>query len=147
MDKPFSPQFHCYALGPLINEFDAPPGTLTFIQDQDVCKLDTDADFECKRLVMFSDRTQGPQTEATRDLPNFNFNIRDNATGRTIFAGFASVPEIFGDGRVPFVLPTSHFFRRGGQAQMLYNPADPGPDFEAVTVWLVMVGVKHYERG
>lgn len=142
----FSPEFHVYTVGPTFP--DPLLGvTLVFIESFDVVQFDSDADFELKRLVCFIDVTGNPQTESSRRIPNFNFNIRDDATGRTLFNRFASTAEIFGDGRVPFVLPTSHFFQRGGKAQMLYDAVSPGPDFDTGVVWLGLVGVKHFEKG
>lgn len=141
----FSPEFFLYLIGstpdPLLG------AKLAYTEARDFVRFDTDADFECKRLVCFFNPDDGPQTEATRDIPDFNFNIRDNATGRTLFNSFVSTAEVFGDGRVPFVLPTSHFFKRGGQAQMLYDPVNPGPTFGSGDVWLGMIGSKHFEKG
>lgn len=138
----FRPVFQCYSLGPLSGS------GVTFTELLDITKIDNDGDFELKRLTCFMDRAGAPQTESSRQIPTgVLFNIRDNSTGRTVFSGFADTGEIFGDGRVPFVLPTSHFFRRAGQAQVLYAPAaQQGPDFDNGTLWLIMVGCKHFKR-
>lgn len=143
----FKPEFYTYLIGAMRD--DPTSGvTLTFTEAQDVVRFDGDADFELKRLVMFARPEAGDvSTEQDRVLANFNFNLRDNATGRTLFNGFVSTAELFGDGRIPFVLPTSHFFEKGGSAQMLYNPVDPGPDFGNLLVWLGLVGSKHFEKG
>lgn len=140
----FAPEFFTYLVGSLPSPTIG--ATLTFIERFDVVLFDSDADFEVKRLVCFVD-TPGPQTESSRRIPDFNFNLRDTATGRTLFNGFVSTGELFGDGRVPFILPTSHFFQRGGQAQMLYDAVTPGPDFDNIACWLGLVGVKHFEKG
>lgn len=141
----FTPEFFTYLVGsgddPLFST------SISFSERFDVVRFDNDADFECKRLVCFACETLNPQTASTRRIPNFNFNIRDDATGRNLFNGFVSTGQLFGDGTVPFVLPTSHFFKRGSKAQMLYDPVDPGPDFDAMTVWLGLVGAKHFEKG
>ncbi len=138
----FDPTFQCYSIqgrGAL---------GVAFVERLDLTPIDRDGDFECKRLACFMNPGGAPQTEATRNIPTgVMFNIRDNATGRTLFNGFADTGEIFGDGRVPFVLPTSHFFQRGGQAQILYAPAaQQGPDFDNGHLWLIMIGVKHFDR-
>lgn len=142
----FSPVFQCYTLGGRkIAGFE---GVCFFSENFDEVQIDTDGDFECKRLTCFFDQNGGPQTEATRRIPTgVLFNIRDNSTGRLLFNGFADTGEIFGDGRIPFVLPTSHFFKRGGQAQMIYAPnSQQGPDFGNGLMWLVMVGAKHFDK-
>lgn len=125
----------------------SPNGALQFVERFDVVKINTDSDFELKRLVCFFTPDGGPQTESTRRIPNLNFNIRDDATGRLLLSGFANTGALFGDGRVPFVLPTSHFFQRGGMAQVLYDVIDPGPDFGVGSIWLGLIGVKHFLRG
>jgi hypothetical protein len=140
----FGQEFFTYLIGQRIDENGA---TLSFNEQDDIVFFHTDADFELKRLVMFGSLDETNQTESSRFIPNFNFNLRDNSTGRTLFNGFASTAELFGDGRIPFVLPTSHFFRRGGQAQILYDLTDPGTDFGNALVWLGLVGAKHFERG
>lgn len=138
----FDPEFFTYIIGtstdPLIG------GSLTYDETFDFVRFNNDADFECRKLVCFADDIGDPQTDSSRRIPNFNFNIRDNATGRTLFNGFVSTAELFGDGKVPFILPTSHFFTRATIAQMLYDPVTPGPDFLGPVVWLGMVGVKHF---
>lgn len=141
----FAPEFFVY----LIGSFPDPTlsRTLIFSERFDYADIQTDADFELKRLVMFASQdTAVPTTESSRFLPNFNFNIRDDATGRTLFNGYVGVSELFGDGRIPFVLPTSHFFQRGSRAQMMYDRVNPGPDFDNCTCWLGLVGSKHFER-
>lgn len=145
----FSPEFFTYMVGSTTDP--AIGAQLLFVESLDVVKFDSDADFELKRLVCFADDgvdgPGGPQTESSRRIPSFNFNLRDNATGRTLFNGYVDTAELFGDGRIPFVLPTSHFFKRAGQAQMLYDPVNPGPDFNTLGVWLGLVGAKHFEKG
>ena len=137
----FNPVFQCYSLGGR--------NGLTFVERTDETPIDKDGDFECKRLSCFMSRAGGAaQTEETRQIPTgVLFNIRDSSTGRTLFNGFADTGELFGDGRVPFVLPTSHFFKRGGLIQILYAPAaDQGPDFNNGSLWLIMIGAKNFKE-
>lgn len=112
---------------------------------RDVIRLDTDADFELQRLSCFFTVDDGPQTENTRLLPQVSINLLDTGTGRTVFGGYVLTSELFGDGRVPFILPTTHFFKRGAQVQVQYDPIDPGPDFDNGELWLLLIGRKHYE--
>lgn len=146
----FQPEFQCYPLGPKNDPLDvgAFDGVLTFNPQFDFANIDTDGDFELKRLTAFVTREGDPQTEFTREIPTgILFNIRDDATGRMLFQGWADTGALFGDGCAQFILPTSHFFKRGGRAQVLYAPADlQGPDFNTAHVWLIMVGAKHFEE-
>lgn len=147
----FKPEFQCYCLGGRFDPLDIglPNGTLAFDPLFDFAMIDGDGDFELKRLTAFVSRPEHlPQTEDTRQIPTgILFNIRDDATGRLLFNSWADTGELFGDGCAQFILPTSHFFRRLGKAQVIYAPADlQGPDFGAATVWLVMVGAKHFRE-
>lgn len=140
----FQPEFFTYLIG---RETDPTLGPqLSWDATLDLARLDTDADFELKRLTMFASIGGAVQTESSRVIPSFNFNILDDATGRTLFNSFADFGALFGDGRSQFILPTSHFFKRGGTARILYNDADFGPDFGVGQVWVGLVGLKHFER-
>lgn len=123
--------------------------TLTFVVrngvEDDTIRFDGDADFELQRLSIWFNPAGNPQTEFGRILTQINFNVRDNGNGRNAFAGFLSMAEVFGDGRVPFVLPTTHFFKRASSATILYDNTDFGPDFDAGDVWLQLIGRKHYD--
>lgn len=141
----FNPEFYVYPIGRLSTTL----GTvaINYSERFDQVAISNAADFECKRLVMFAiDSELDTPTEATRRIPSFNFNIRDDSTGRLMFNTFVNTAELFGDGRIPFVLPTTHFFARSTIVQMLYDPVDPGPDFDNVFCWLAMVGLNHYNE-
>jgi len=141
----FDPDFYVYPIGR--NPTTLGTVALTFLEEFDQVAISNDADFECKRLVAFAiENENDAPTEFTRRIPDFNFNIRDNSTGRLMFNTFVSTAELFGDGRIPFVLPTTHFFKRSTIVQMLYDPVDPGPDFDNIFCWLALVGAKHYSE-
>ena len=133
----------------------SPPNTLfhvyhillAFDETLDQIKMDTDADFELQRLSMFYTNGGGAQTAESRAIAQVNFNIRDQATGRNLFSGFADTGELFGDGTVPFVLPTTHFFKRGGKALFLYDAVTPGTDFGVGSLHLQLIGRKLYDLG
>lgn len=141
----FEPEFFVYPIGSETSI--AGSKLVEFDELLDVVAISGDSDFECKRLVCFAvDSLADLPVESTRRLPNFNFNLRDNATGRLMFNTYVSTAALFGDGRIPFVLPTTHFFRRNSIVQMLFDPSDPGPDFGSILCWLGLVGVKHFDE-
>lgn len=120
---------------------------LAFDETLDQIKMDSDADFELQRLSMFYTNGGAAQTAASRVIAQVNFNIRDSATGRNLFSGFADTAELFGDGTVPFVLPTTHFFKRRSIASFLYDAVTPGADFGVGSLHLQLIGKKHYDFG
>lgn len=118
--------------------------TQLFAQDGREIRFDSDADFELQRLSIFFDPDGAPQTEETRRIPQLNFNILDKGTGRTVFAGFTDSGAMFGDGRVPFVLPTTHFFQRAAEAEFTFDPVNPGVNFDGGAVYALLIGRKHF---
>lgn len=121
------------------------PRTLRFTEEFDRVDFDGDADFELQRLSAFSSLFDETPTQYDSFYPQVNFNIRDNATGRLLFGDYMSMSEIFGIGRTPFVLPTTHFFRRATSAQIIYSPIDPGPGFDNSNISLLLIGRKHLD--
>lgn len=134
-------EFYVYTLPAVV---DFTPGQMTFGSD-DRFNFDGDADFELQRLSLWICSSDTDYTQYTAQYAQVNINIRDNATGRLLFGDFVSMAELFGNGRTPFVLPTTHFFKRATSAQILYSPIDPGPDFENFQVIPLLIGRKHFD--
>jgi hypothetical protein len=128
----------------LRDEFFVYVHSMVFFEPLDVIKFDTDADFELQRLSMFMTPDGSPQTEESRYLAQVDINIFDTATGRNVFAAPLSTAELFGDGRVPFILPTTHWFKRGTQARI---DTTGGSDFENGNLWLALIGRKRFAPG
>lgn len=75
-------------------------------------QIRTDSDFELQKLSMFADIDAAGQTEATRIIPLVTIQITDTGTGRTLFNQPVAIGAIFGDGRIPFILPTTKIFTK-----------------------------------
>jgi hypothetical protein len=95
-----------------------------------VLPIDTDAEFELMKLAHFSEAAGGefafgdPQTEETRILPLLELQILDTGTGRNVFSAFVPFAALFGDGKVPFVLPTTKIFARQSKLEITVQPVD-----------------------
>lgn len=114
--------------------------------ETDVLRFDGDGDFELQRLTAFVANPDDDYTQYTSRIGSVNFNIRDNATGRLMFADYVNFAEVFGIGRTPFILPTTHWFRRATSAEVLYSPIAPGPDFDGPYRFnLGFIGRKHFD--
>jgi hypothetical protein len=127
-----------------VSEFFVYSLQLTFAETLDVIKIDPDSDFELMRLTMFAAESNQPQTRASRRLPLVELQILDTGSGRGVFEQGVSVPAIFGDGSVPFILPTTHWFERGTQARVITTG---GAEVDAILLWINLIGRKRYERG
>lgn len=73
----------------------------------DQVQIQADSAFEIQKLTMFADIADAAQTEESRVLPLVTVQITDTGTGRQLFAEAVSIPALFGDGRFPFILPTT----------------------------------------
>lgn len=71
-------------------------------------QIEADSDFEAQKLT-YSAGDAG-QTESSRVIPAVLLQITDTGTGRQMFNTPVAVGALFGDGRIPFILPTSKMF-------------------------------------
>lgn len=70
-------------------------------------QIQADSDFEVQKLTFFADIALNLQTEAERVLPLVTVQILDTGTGRQWFNTDVAIPALMGDGRIPFILPTT----------------------------------------
>jgi len=77
---------------------------------QGAIQIQSDSDFELTKFTMLADIAAATQTEATRVLPLVTIQITDTGTGRALFSSPLPIPAIFGDGRIPFILPVPKIF-------------------------------------
>lgn len=73
-------------------------------------QIQADSAFEIQKLAFFADIAGAAQTESTRVLPLVTLQITDTGTGRQVFNTPIPIPSIMGDGRIPFILPTTKVF-------------------------------------
>jgi hypothetical protein len=73
-------------------------------------QVDGDSDFRLHKLSLFADLALAAQTEATRVLPGVTITIKDSKTGRAMMINPIPLVAIFGDGRLPFILPRQKVF-------------------------------------
>lgn len=101
-----------------------------------------DSHFELQKLSFFSDIAGAPQTEDSRVLPLLTVQITDTGTGEQLFNIPVPIPAIMGDGRIPFILPTTRVFDpSAGIIVSLQN-------YSAATAYLtrmILIGAKIYK--
>lgn len=73
-------------------------------------QVQADAAFELQKLAFFADIAGAVQTESTRVLPLMTIQITDQGSGRQLFNVAQAIPAMMGDGRMPFILPTTKIF-------------------------------------
>jgi hypothetical protein len=102
-------------------------------------QIQADSDFELQKLTHFSDVADAAQTESGRVLPLVTMQITDTGTGRNMFSAPVPIPALMGDGRIPFVLPTTKVFSRNASVSFVLS------NYSADTIYnvkLQLIGAK-----
>lgn len=106
--------------------------------------IQADSDFELQKWTYFADIAAAPQTEDSRVLPLVTLQVTDQGVGRQMFSAAQPIPGIMGDGRIPFILPTTKVFT--AKATVLLTVAN----FSAATTYnirLMLIGAKIFRYG
>lgn len=107
-------------------------------------QIQADADFELQKLTHFSDIAAAGQTESTRVLPLVTIQITDTGTGRQMFNQPVPIGAMFGDGRIPFILPTTKVFSRNASVAFVLSNYDAANTYN---VRLQLIGAKIFTYG
>lgn len=103
-----------------------------------------DSHFELQKLAFFSDLAGAAQTQSSRVLPLQTIQITDTGTGEQLFNIPVPIPAVFGDGQIPFILPTTRVF--DPSAAIIVTIAN----YSAATAYLtriLLIGAKIYKYG
>lgn len=107
-------------------------------------QIQADADFELQKLTHFSDIAAAGETEGSRVLPLVTVQITDTGTGRQMFNAPVPIPAMFGDGRIPFILPTTKVFSRNASVSFVLSNYDVAHTYN---VRLQLIGAKIFAYG
>jgi len=86
------------------------PGPAGGLPASQTIQIQADSDFELQKLTFFADIALAVETESSRVLPLVTVQLTDQGTGRQVFQLPVPIPAIMGDGRIPFILPTTKIF-------------------------------------
>lgn len=104
MAKPVAKDFFVYTT---LHEAVAPGET-----DTQNIRIQADSDFLLQKLTAFADIAGAAQTDDSRVLPLCTVLITDSGSGRNLMESEVAIPSLFGDGTLPFILPTQKIFAR-----------------------------------
>lgn len=107
-------------------------------------QIQADADFELQKLAHFSDIAVATQTASSRVLPLVTIQITDTGTGRQMFNAPVPIPALFGDGQIPFILPTTKVFSKNASVSIVLSNYDTA---NAYNVRLQLIGAKIFTYG
>lgn len=68
--------------------------------------IQADSDFVIQKLTYFADIAGAAQTANTRVVPLMTVQLTDTSSGRQLFEEPVAVEALFGNGQLPFILPT-----------------------------------------
>ncbi len=111
------------------------------LSSNDVINIEADSDFILQKLTYQADIAGAAQTDGTRVIPNVLVQLIDTGSGRQLMQNPIPIPNIFGIGAIPFILPNPRLFMRNSTIQIAYT------SFEAAitpTVRLSFIGYKVY---
>jgi len=107
-------------------------------------QIQSDSDFELQKLSFFADIAGAVQTESSRVLPLVTFQATDTGTGRQLFAIDMPIPSLMGDGRIPFILPTTKVFSANSSVAFTVT------NYSAATTYnvrMALIGSKLFRYG
>lgn len=118
-----------------LNSGDTSPG---FIQ------IEADSDFLIQKLAYFSNFDNAQVTVQTQDVPLVTILIVDTGSGRQLMNAPVPLAALFGDGRLPYILPTPKLFTKNSRINVtLFNFGDE--DYE--DIWINFEGKKIFTTG
>lgn len=72
--------------------------------------IQQEADFLLTKITMLADIAAAAETAATRIVPLATIMINDTGSGRNLMSSAVPLPNIFGEGGLPFILPRQRLF-------------------------------------
>jgi hypothetical protein len=108
---------------------------------QQTITIQADSDFELLKLSQVSDIAGAVETEATAVLPLATLLIQVGSSGRNLMINPVPIPNLFGSGRIPMVLPRGRIFQAQTTITLTYT------NYSAATTYntrLSFIGRKLY---
>lgn len=107
----------------------------------DTIQIQADADFIWQKSTYEADDAGAAQTDATRVIPLVLIQITDTGSNRQLFFNPIPIVNVFGTGRVPFILPNPRLFIKTSTIQIDFTSFEAADDR---SVRLSFIGYKFY---
>lgn len=108
--KQYQRDYFVYGTGSIAIAFGASANTSIQIQ--------ADSMFLWESAAWFATVADAAFTVATQPMPNVTVQIIDTGSGRQLFSAAQPIVSLFGDGKLPFPLPTPRYFQPNSQVQI-----------------------------
>ena len=107
-------------------------------------QIEADSDFLIQKLAYFSALDGSQQTFNTTDVPLVTVTIVDTGSGRQLMNNPVPVSDIFGNGFLPYILPTPKLFTKNSRINV--NVFNFGAE-DYANLWLNFQGKKIFTAG
>ncbi len=108
-------------------------------------QIEADSDFLIQKLAYFSSIAGAAQTFNTIDIPLATILIVDTGSGRQIMNNPVPLTALFGDGRLPYILPTPKLFVKNSRINVTIANFSAGTNY--ADIWINFQGKKIFTTG
>ena len=108
-------------------------------------QIEADSDFLIQKLAYASFVNGDAVTFNTQDIPLCTVLIVDTGSGRQIMNNPVPISALFGDGRLPYILPTPKLFTKNSRINVSLFNFSTGTTY--ADIWLNFEGKKIFTRG
>lgn len=110
--------------------------------------IQADSDFQLQKLTVSAfGELETQYTVSDEILPSVTIQITDSGSGRNLFENAIPVPNVFGNGRLPFILPTPKIFPARSTITLNVSnfATDSGADVDRID--FSFIGYKIFRQG
>ena len=108
-------------------------------------QIEADSDFLIQKLAYASFVGGGAVDLQTQDVPLCTILIVDTGSGRQIMNNPVPISALFGDGRLPYILPTPKLFTKNSRINVTVFNFSGGTTY--ADIWINFEGKKIFTRG
>lgn len=113
--------------------------------DTGFIQIEADSDFWVQKMTYFAHIDGAPQTFNSIVVPLVTVVIIDTGSGRQIMNRPIPVSDLYGDGRLPFIVPTPKLFVKNSRINFDVFNFSNATDY--TQLWLNLTGKKIFTRG
>lgn len=102
-------------------------------------QIQADSDFKLIKLGQMSDIAAAAQLDSTRVIPLVTVAATDTGSGLQLFSAPVAMGALFGDGRLPFILPVPRIFKANTNISFSFTNYDAAVTYN---IRMAFIGIK-----
>lgn len=107
-------------------------------------QIQADSDFKLTKITLMADIAAAAQLESTVVIPLATLMVLDTGSGRQIFSAPVALGAIFGNGRLPFILPVPRIFKARTNISLAVVNYDAAVTYN---IRMAFIGSKIFQMG